>query len=43
MKTNHQWGYLTPEIEVVEVAIEMGFEGSSNVEDPMEDPTQRWF
>ena len=42
MKTNQLWGYLVPEIEVVEVTIEAGFSATSNVEDPTEKPTQGW-
>lgn len=34
--------YLAPEIEVVEVIVEAGFQNSSNVEDPVENETQGW-
>jgi hypothetical protein len=34
--------YLKPTIEVVEVIVEAGFNVSSNIEDPLENPTQNW-
>lgn len=34
--------YIMPNIEVVEAIIEVGFQGSSNIEDPIEDETQGW-
>lgn len=30
MKTNQPWGYFTPEIEVVEIAVEQGFATSDS-------------
>ncbi|MBQ2843342.1 MAG: hypothetical protein IJE69_03705 [Alistipes sp.] len=30
MKTNQPWGYLAPEIEVVEIAVEQGFATSGS-------------
>ncbi len=44
MKTNQPWGYLAPEIEVVEIAVEQGFAGSEggNMENPDERPDQPW-
>ena len=35
MKTNQPWGYLAPEIEVVEIAVEQGF-AQSQLENPEE-------
>ena len=35
--------YLAPDAEVVTVAVEHGFDGSSNFEDPKEDEPQGWF
>ena len=34
--------YLAPDVEVVTIAVEQGFSGSSNVEDPFEDAEQDW-
>ena len=35
MKTNQQWNYLTPEIEVNEIQIEQGFALSNPNSEPM--------
>jgi hypothetical protein len=37
MKTNQQWGYLAPEIEVIITAVEQGFFTSPDIEDWEED------
>ncbi len=34
--------YLAPAVEVIEISVELGFQGSSNVEDPKEDETLGW-
>lgn len=34
--------YAAPEIEIVDIAVEHGFEASSMIEDPVENPTQEW-
>ena len=41
MQKTFQEGYLTPEVEVLEVAVEKGF-SQSNLEDPVEGPEQSW-
>ena len=40
MQTNQPWGYLAPEVEVVTIAVEQGFQGS--IETPVEKPEQDW-
>lgn len=34
--------YIAPNIEVEEAIVEFGFQGSSNIENPIEDETQGW-
>ena len=34
--------YLAPDIEVVKILVEAGFQTSSNIEDPVEDNFQNW-
>lgn len=34
--------YLAPDVEVVTIAVEQGFSGSSNVEDPAIGDEQEW-
>ncbi len=41
MQKTNQEGYLTPKLEVLEVAVEQGF-SQSNLEDPVEGPEQSW-
>lgn len=42
MKTNcHNQNYLTPEVMVVELAVEAGF-AQTNLEDPVENDAQDW-
>lgn len=38
----HQEGYLAPELELIYIQIEQGFAGSSNQEDPEENPELDW-
>ena len=41
MQKTFQEGYLAPELEVLEVAVEQGFSGSM-LEDPIENEKQGW-
>lgn len=41
MQKTFQEGYLSPELEVLEVAVEQGFSGSM-LEDPIENEKQGW-
>ena len=41
MQKTFQEGYLAPEVEVLEVAVEQGFSGSM-LEDPIENEKQGW-
>ena len=42
MKTNQPWGYLAPEIEVVDMSVEQGFAGSNLENIQPEKPEQGW-
>ena len=43
MKTNQQWGYLAPELEVIEMSVECRFAASDPMlENPEENPDQPW-
>lgn len=40
MKTTKNYTYIAPEVEIVEVNVEYGFQNSN--EDPIQDPEQDW-
>jgi hypothetical protein len=40
MYMNKDYAYLAPEVEIVEVNVEYGFQNSN--EDPIQDPEQDW-
>lgn len=42
MTTHFHNEYIAPDIEVVDIAVEAGFESSSIVEDPEEDDVEMW-
>lgn len=42
MPTDNKHTYLSPEVEVIMIAIEQCFATSSNVEDPIENEEQDW-
>ena len=42
MQTNHQWGYLAPEIEVLQIEVEQGFVISNMESIDSEKPEQEW-
>ncbi len=42
MKTKFYEKYVAPDLEVVSISVEAGFEVSSNMEDPWEDSTEEW-
>lgn len=42
MKTNQLWGYLAPEVEVLQIEVEQGFEGSNMESIGDEKPEQEW-
>jgi hypothetical protein len=42
MKTKFYEEYEAPNIEIIAIAVEAGFEASSDMEDPWEDDTEMW-